>query len=76
MTPWARASRKMVGAEAAMVSSGAAGALLCGTAACVAGTDMEKIVRLPDTTGMKNEVIIQKIHRYGYDHACARSASR
>lgn len=60
---------QMVGAEAAMVSSGAAGALLCGTAACVAGTDPDKILRLPDTTGMKNEVIIQKIHRYGYDHA-------
>ncbi|MBS1826359.1 MAG: aminotransferase class V-fold PLP-dependent enzyme [Acidobacteria bacterium] len=60
---------EMLGSEAAMVSSGAAGALLAGTAACVAGTDQEKIKRLPDTAGMKNEVIIQKSHRYGYDHA-------
>jgi L-seryl-tRNA(Ser) seleniumtransferase len=52
-----------------MVSSGAAGALLAGTAACVAGKDQSKIVRLPDTAGMKNEVIMQKSHRYGYDHA-------
>ncbi|MBI3207337.1 MAG: aminotransferase class V-fold PLP-dependent enzyme [Candidatus Solibacter usitatus] len=59
----------LVGAEAAMVSSGAAGALLAGTAACVAGKDQEKILRLPDTSGMKNEVLIQKEHRYGYDHA-------
>jgi L-seryl-tRNA(Ser) seleniumtransferase len=60
---------ELLGAEAAMVTSGAAGALMCGTSACVAGKDQEKIRRLPDTTGMKNEVIIQKSHRYGYDHA-------
>jgi D-glucosaminate-6-phosphate ammonia-lyase len=60
---------ELLGAEAAMVTSGAAGALTCGTAACVAGKDGSKIARLPDTTGMKNEVIIQKSHRYGYDHS-------
>jgi D-glucosaminate-6-phosphate ammonia-lyase len=60
---------ELIGCEAAMVSSGAAGALLAGTAACVAGKDPEKIKRLPDTVGMKNEVLIQKSHRYGYDHA-------
>lgn len=60
---------ELLGAEAAFVTSGAAGALLCGTAACVAGKDQDKIQRLPDTAGMKNEVIMQKSHRYGYDHA-------
>jgi D-glucosaminate-6-phosphate ammonia-lyase len=60
---------QLVGCEAAMVSSGAAGALTCGTAACMTGTNQEFIRRLPDTTGMKTEVIIQKSHRYGYDHA-------
>jgi len=55
--------------EAALVTAGAASALTVGTAACVAGKDQEKIRRLPDTTGMKNEVLIQKKHRYGYDHA-------
>jgi len=59
----------LIGCEAALVSAGAASALTLGTAACVAGKDQEKIRRLPDTTGMKNEVIIQKSHRYGYDHA-------
>jgi len=59
----------MTGAEAAMVSSGAAGALTAGTAACVAGSNPEFIRRLPDITGMKSEVIILKSHRYGYDHA-------
>ena len=55
--------------EAALVTSGAAGALTLGTAACVAGDDPEKARRLPDTLGMKNEVIIQKTHRFVYDHA-------
>ncbi len=60
---------KLLSAEAAMVTSGAAGALTCGTAACVAGKDQKAILQLPDVTGLKSEVIIQKAHRYGYDHA-------
>jgi uncharacterized pyridoxal phosphate-dependent enzyme len=59
----------LIGCEAAMVTSGAASALTLGTAACITGTNQEFIRRLPDITGMKNEVIIQKSHRYGYDHA-------
>lgn len=59
----------LIGCEAALVTSGAASALTLATAACVAGKDEAKIIRLPDTTGCKNEVIIQKAHRYGYDHA-------
>ncbi len=59
----------LIGCEAAMVTAGAASALTVGTAACMTGTNPEFIRRLPDTTGMKNEVIIQKSHRYGYDHA-------
>ena len=59
----------MIGAEAAMVTSGAAGALCCGTAACITGTDQKAILQIPDLTGLKNEVIVQKNHRYGYDHA-------
>ncbi len=55
--------------EAAMVSAGCASALTLATAACVAGDDPENIKRLPDTEGMKGEVIIQKGHRLGYDHA-------
>jgi L-seryl-tRNA(Ser) seleniumtransferase len=59
----------MIGAESAMVTSGAAGALSCGTAACITGTDSNAILQIPDLTGLKNEVIVQKKHRYGYDHA-------
>ncbi len=60
---------EMLGVEAAMVTSGAAGAIVLGTAACVAGKNPERILRLPDTTGMKSEVIIQKSHRMAFDHA-------
>lgn len=62
---------ELIGCEAAMVTSGAAAALTVGTAACVAGKNPEWIRRIPDIvgTGMKSEVIVQKTHRYGYDHA-------
>ena len=62
--------------EAALVGAGAASAVAIGTAACVAGSDREKIRRLPDTRGMKNEVIIQKSHRNGYDHAARNTGIR
>ncbi len=55
------------GAEAGMVTSGAAGALVLQAAAVVAGTDRAKMTRLPDTTGMRNEIIIHNIHRFPYD---------
>jgi L-seryl-tRNA(Ser) seleniumtransferase len=67
---------KLLGVEAALVTSGAAGALTLGTAACVAGKDPDKIKRIPDTTGMKNEVIIQKAHRYDFDHAIRNAGVR
>ena len=59
----------LIGCEAAMVSAGAASALTLGTAACITGTNPDFVHRIPDLTGMKSEVIIQKSHRYGYDHA-------
>lgn len=46
------------GAESAMVTSGSAGAMAAATAACIAGSDPEKIWGLPDTTGLKNEVVM------------------
>jgi L-seryl-tRNA(Ser) seleniumtransferase len=55
--------------EAAMVTSGAAAALTLGTAAVLTGKDPQKIVELPNLANMKSEVIIQKSHRFGYDHA-------
>jgi len=55
--------------EAAMVTSGAASALTLATAGVLTGTDPRKVVELPNLAGMKSEVIIQKAHRFGYDHA-------
>src|SRR6266581_1895497 len=66
----------LIGCEAAMVTAGAASALTLGTAACMTGTNEEFIRRLPDTTGMKTEVVIQKSHRYGYDHAVRNCGTR
>ncbi|MGH9427162.1 MAG: selenocysteine synthase, partial [Terriglobia bacterium] len=60
---------KLIGSEDAMVTTGAAGAITLGTCASLTGEDGEKIRRLPDLTGMKTDVVIQKVHRNGYDHA-------
>lgn len=57
------------GAEAGYVTSGAAAGLLLGTAACVTGLDPGKMNRLPDTTGMKNEIVMVRSQRNFYDHA-------
>ena len=60
---------ELLGAEAAIVSSGAAGAVTCGAAACIAGGDPEKMQKLPDITGMKRECVVPKWSRSYYDHA-------
>jgi len=49
---------ELTGAESGLITSGAAGAMAAATAGCMAGTDPKKIWQLPDTTGMKNEVIM------------------
>jgi D-glucosaminate-6-phosphate ammonia-lyase len=59
----------LLSCEAVMVTSGAASALTLGTAAVLTGTDRQKIVDLPNLATMKREVITQKSHRFGYDHA-------
>jgi L-seryl-tRNA(Ser) seleniumtransferase len=58
---------ELLAAPAAMVTCGCASAITLGTAACVATGDPEKLRRLPDTTGMKNEIVQQKSHRGGYE---------
>jgi L-seryl-tRNA(Ser) seleniumtransferase len=49
---------ELTGAESGMVTSGAAGAMASATAACIAGDDPAKIWQLPDTTGLKHEVVM------------------
>jgi len=54
-------------AEAGIVTAGATAALTLGTAACITGLDVAKMNRLPDTTGMPNEVIVPYHEFSGYD---------
>jgi uncharacterized pyridoxal phosphate-dependent enzyme len=49
---------ELTGAESGLITSGAAGAMAAATAACIAGSDAKKIWQLPDTTGLKHEVIM------------------
>ena len=60
---------RLVGVEGAHVTSGSAGGLLLAAAACIAGNDPDRIARLPDTTGMRNEIVIQRCDRIQYDQA-------
>ena len=60
---------ELMDCEWGLITDGCAAALCQVTAACVAGSDPEKMIRLPDTAGMKNEVIVQTCHRNVYDHA-------
>jgi len=63
--------------EAALVSAGAASALTLGTAACMTVGNPQTVTLLPqDVSGLKNEVIIQKDHRYPYDHAISNCGIR
>ncbi len=58
---------EICGAEAGLVVSGSGGGLTMQAAAVIAGSDPANMVRLPDATGMKNEIIIHRSHRFGYD---------
>lgn len=49
---------ELTGAESGIITSGAAGAIAAATTACIAGSDPQKIWQLPDTTGLKHEVIM------------------
>ena len=69
-TEAARRLAEIAGAEAALVTCGSSGAISAATAACIAGTDARNVFQLPDTTGMKNEVIILG-GRSGFD-SCIR----
>jgi D-glucosaminate-6-phosphate ammonia-lyase len=64
------------GAEAGLVTSGAAAGLLLGTAACVTGLDPGRMNRLPDTRGMRNEVVVARSQRNFYDHAVRAAGVR
>src|SRR5919202_2750760 len=60
---------ELTGAEWGIVTCGSAAAVALGTAACVAGNDPVKMVRLPFTDGMVNRAIIPRKQRFAYDQA-------
>ena len=55
--------------EWGLVTNGCAAALCQVTAACIAGTDPDKMAQLPSADGLRNEVLVQPNHRHAYDHA-------
>ena len=67
---------EVTGAEAGYVTSGASAGLQLAAAACIAGLDIRKMESLPDTSGMPNEIIVQRSHRNGYDHALRSAGAR
>jgi L-seryl-tRNA(Ser) seleniumtransferase len=67
---------EMLQVEAAMVTSGAACAILLGTAASITGTDKDKIKQIPNLPGPRPEVIMQKSHRYLFDQAVTTTGAK
>jgi D-glucosaminate-6-phosphate ammonia-lyase len=60
---------EVTGAQAGIVTAGAAAGLLLGTAAAVCGMNLSRMNRLPDTRGIPNRVIMSRSQRNFYDHA-------
>ena len=62
--------------EAAMVTTGAAGAIFVATCTAIAGDDEDKRNSLPFTDGMKNEVVCQNLHQTGWTRQCEAAGAR
>ncbi len=67
---------EVTGAEAGMVVAGAAAGMVISMAACMTGTDVAAVRRIPDTTGLSDELVIQKIHRGPYSHMYGFTGAR
>ena len=57
---------RLTGAEAGMVTASASAGITLSTAACMTGADLARVEQLPDTSGMKDEVVIQAGHMVNY----------
>jgi L-seryl-tRNA(Ser) seleniumtransferase len=71
-----RAIGEATGAEAGIVTAGAAAALMLGAAACIARLDPAAMNRLPDTDGLPNEFIVSRSQRNMYDRALRIAGAR
>jgi L-seryl-tRNA(Ser) seleniumtransferase len=67
---------EITGAQAGYVTAGAAAGLVAAAAACMAGLDVAAMDRLPDTTGLKNEIVIQRGHVTAYSRCLRQSGAR
>lgn len=67
---------ELTGNEAAYVCSGAAAGLVLSVSACMTGKDLARIHRLPDTSTMRNEVIVQRLQRNAYDFTIRQTGAR
>jgi L-seryl-tRNA(Ser) seleniumtransferase len=67
---------RLIGVPAALVTPGAAAAITVGTAACLARDDANILARLPDTIGVRNEVVLQKAHRNEYEPQITLTGAR
>lgn len=67
---------KLLNVEAALITSGAAAGLVLATAACITRGNLKLIHSLPNTEGMKNEVIIMRCHRNPYDSAIVTAGAK
>jgi D-glucosaminate-6-phosphate ammonia-lyase len=67
---------EVTGAEAGYVTAGAAAGLTLSAAACLAGLNVGVMDRLPDTSGLPNEIVVSREQRNGYDHALRAAGAR
>ncbi|MFA6111766.1 MAG: aminotransferase class V-fold PLP-dependent enzyme [Candidatus Latescibacterota bacterium] len=67
---------RLTGAPAGHITTGSAGGLLLATAACLTGLDRKRMQQLPDTTGLRNEVVVQRLHRISFDQAVRTAGAR
>lgn len=71
-----RVIAEATGAEAGIVTSGAAAALMLGAAAILARFDLGRMEKLPHTEDMPHEFVVAREHRNGYDHAVRAAGAR
>ncbi len=67
---------KVTGAEAGYVASGASACLMLAAAACLSKFDLGRMARLPDTGGVRNEIIVVRSQRNFYDHALRAAGAK
>lgn len=71
-----RVIAEATGAEAGIVTNGAAAGLMLGTAAILTGYNLGRMEKLPHTEGFPHEFVVAREHRNGYDHAVRAAGAR